>query len=127
MISSLVKRERLWYTDAMKALLLHLKRIMFGLMILLAACSLGCAPLQNQLPEDRPEYDGDEECEADTAIIFPMYSAAGDEREETFVCVAASAHAVAYVSAHAIEAGRAQELLDCFENTIWAALPATAG
>ena len=41
---SLVKQERLWYTDARKALLSFIKRAMLCLLAVFVCCGIGCAP-----------------------------------------------------------------------------------
>lgn len=126
---SLVKQERLWYTAARKALLSFTKRAMLCLLAVFVCCNIGCAPPEDRTERDFAEESGFDEDETDGSmtVTFSMPSSSGEMREETFVQVGASKHAVAYVSAHGAEDGRVHELLEAYEETIFPALPLQIG
>ena len=121
MTLALVKRERLWYTVAMKVLLSFSKRMLLGMFLLPVLCLLCCTPMEKEAVSDRPGLG--EEGEEIPSIILPVYSPIGAVNETTFVQVCTSEHATAYVSAHAVDAHIAQAMLDVFEEMIYPALP----
>ncbi len=120
MTPSLVKKGRLWYNLAMKVLLFVHKPLTLGLLLLISTCLLCCTQQVDETNDVIAVQE--EEGEGEQAILFPEYSLNGSVREASFVRVCDSEHAVAYVSAHAIEDGRVRELLKAFEETIHPAL-----
>ena len=121
MTLSLVKTGRLWYTVAMKVLLSFLKPLTLCLLPLLSLCLISCTP-QRVVADDAlavREEDGEDTL----TILFPVYSYGRLVDDMSFVHVCESEHAIAYVSAHAVDDARMQELLDTFEETIYPALP----
>ena len=99
--------------------------VFFSLLIFAAACCVCCTsiyeePLDEQLGH---VFDTDEGSEETQALTIPMYSMSGEVRDEVFVPIAASEHASAWVSAHAIDESTAEALLETFETTILPALP----
>ena len=120
---SLVKRERLWYTMTMKALLSAIKQLFLGLMILTVVCMPGCAPNDEDVLDQTEETELAEE-DAPSGVMFTLLSANGEVCSEQFFAICASEHAVAYVQAHAVSEDAAQELLICFEARIFPQLPA---
>ena len=121
MTLALVKRERLWYTVAMKVLLSFSKRMLLGMFLLPVLCLLCCTPMEKEAVSDRPGLE--EEGEEIPSILLPVYSPIGAVSETTFVQVCTSEYATAYVSAHAVDAHMAQAMLDVFEEMIYPALP----
>ena len=120
MTLALVKQERLWYTDAMKVLLSFSKRMLFGMLLLPLLCLLCCIP-QDDAKNDENDVQTEKGEEAHP-IIFPVYSSAGMVSEASFFQACSSEHAMVYVSAHAVKAESAQELLEAFEETIFPAM-----
>ena len=113
MLFLLVKRERLWYTMTMKALL----PLTVLLMTLVCLCGCQFSSAQAELPEE----------DMPVGIAFTLPSSDGKIQEQTFIDVCSSEHAVAYVQAHAVSDDTAGDLLDAFEGTIYPALPLDEG
>lgn len=109
MLFSLVKRERLWYTMTMKALLSA------TVMFLSLACLPGCRTVPTKL--DPPEED------APAGVLFSLLTQEGEVEEQTFYEVCDSEHAAAFVQAHAVSEEIVWGLLDVFETTIYPSLP----
>lgn len=118
-----MKPKRLWYTDAMKALLFLYRHIVFGLLILMLAASAGCVTADTEDMTESMEDMIEEEEEETAGIIVPMYSTDEKEWEEVFYPVCETEHAVAYVSAHALSKEKAEDLLTVFEDVILPRLP----
>ena len=112
----------------MKAFLLHKKRILSSLLVILAVFCFGCAARAESGLDESSERSEEEEAEADEAasITVPMHSSSRETFDATFVRVYESKHAVAYVSAHAINGEQACELSEFFDTSIFPMLPVPA-
>ena len=123
MLFSLVKRERSWYTDAMKALLSATKQLFSGMLILFTALMLCCTPADAPVQERTEEAALTEEDDAPSGVLFAIYSADGEKEEQMYYAVCETDHAVAYAQAHAVSEIAARDLLDRFERDIFPQLP----
>ena len=125
---TLVKRERLWYTVAMKALFFFSKRFIVCLLLTSLAWLVCCAPPAPETETAQIDDHVTDEDEADeNVLVVPLHSSSGETWEETFVLVCESRHAAVYVSAHAIGEERAVRLTEVFEDGIYPVLPGTEG
>ena len=131
MFLSLVKRERLWYTVAMKAFLFAIKPLCFCLLTILLASALCCAPIaaeEREAPDAQSELEADEE-DTSSCVVFTIDSidpSTVDSQgvgEVVLETISESEHAVVYVSAHAIDETAAKDLLCSFEDKILPMLP----
>lgn len=132
MFLSLVKRERLWYTVAMKAFLFDIKPLCFCLLTILLASALCCVPIaaeEWEAPDAQSELEADEEYTS-SCVVFTIDSidpsTDTDSRgkgEVVLETVCESEHAVVFVSAHAIDETAAKDLLRSFEEQMLPMLP----
>ena len=132
MFLSLVKRERLWYTVAMKAFLFAMKPLCFCLLTILLASALCCVPIaaeEWEAPDAQSELEADEE-NTSSCVVFTIDSIDPSTDADSqgigqvvLETVSESEHAVVYVSAHAIDETAAKDLLRSFEDKILPMLP----
>ncbi len=101
------------------------KQIALGIMIGITALLMCCVPAWTERAETLPEpIEMEASGEgASSEVAFTLYAADRTAYTELFYAASESAHAIAYVSAHAISGEAAQALLDGFEETVYPALP----
>ena len=112
-----MKDLRLWYTTAMKALLFFKKRLIPGLLCSILAILVCCSPSvhkASRITAENTVYDR-EDMEAHSAVSFSLLSG----EDESFVQVYESDHALAFVSAHAVDEERIQDLICFFEESVF--------